>query len=617
MRWGRQRAGNRQESLRKNVVSGFGALGVHTNDMGTDTKSDIELVEASRRGETEAFGQLVARYQDVVCAVSYSSIGDRSLSEDVAQETFIAAWSQLDRLRDTFRLRPWLCGIARNIARKARKRTRREELGHDEDLPADDTPFEDATRAENERVVRTALARIHSSYREVLILHYRENQSIREIAATLGTSEAAVMQKLSRGRRALAERMEQLVESSLRGNRRQRDLVAGVLAAIVLIPLPSRVDASPLQKGSTMYKLALAASAAAVVGVTAYGISRHNTSAAHASASSATPTPEVLRYGAGTLGLAHRPTLGPTAAPRGAIRSRSIAVADLNYLPGDAEAVVGINLAQARDTAVWKRFIAPKLSTDTELKGFAAACGFDPISSIGTIVIGAKQGTDGKQPTGVVVVHGLDRAKAMSCFDKRGLSELEQAGARVAIDGDVVTFAGRDSGGGFGFTFLDDDTALLVVSDQMPTKEAVLALAAGKGSLATSSVYAETLQYVNTDDTMWLMLANGSPIMDMINTAVKAYTPVQLGTFYVAVNLGDNIALDAGLRLGSPASVASLVSVIKKKLGEGPIPLIVAKYFDQLDVTADGSDLILSLAASGNQLAELLDKDGPANVGVD
>ena len=74
--------------------------------MGMIARSDGELVEASLRGEHEAFGHLVARYQDVVCAVSYSSTGDRGLSEDVAQETFIAAWSQLDRLRDTVRLRP-------------------------------------------------------------------------------------------------------------------------------------------------------------------------------------------------------------------------------------------------------------------------------------------------------------------------------------------------------------------------------------------------------------------------------------------------------------------------------------------------------------------------------
>jgi hypothetical protein len=84
--------------------------------MGHIAKTDAELVEASRRGEREAFGLLVSRYQDVVCAVSFSSTGNWVLSEDVAQDTFIAAWHQLGQLRETSRLRSWLCGIARNLA---------------------------------------------------------------------------------------------------------------------------------------------------------------------------------------------------------------------------------------------------------------------------------------------------------------------------------------------------------------------------------------------------------------------------------------------------------------------------------------------------------------------
>ena len=64
-------------------------LAARVDDMG---RSDAELLEASRRGERDAFGALIERYQGVVCAVSYSRTGDRALSEDVAQDTFIAAW---------------------------------------------------------------------------------------------------------------------------------------------------------------------------------------------------------------------------------------------------------------------------------------------------------------------------------------------------------------------------------------------------------------------------------------------------------------------------------------------------------------------------------------------
>src|SRR5580704_16558581 len=179
-------------------------------------ETDGELVEASRRGEFDAFGHLVARYQNVVCAVGYSSTGDRVLGEDVAQETFIAAWRQLDRVRDVMRLGPWLCGIARNIGHKTKKRTRRERLGEpDDQVSATPSAFDELARGDTERIVRDALARVPESYRVVLVLFYCEDQSIRDVARTLDLSEEAAMQRLSRGRRYRADSVRALGERAL------------------------------------------------------------------------------------------------------------------------------------------------------------------------------------------------------------------------------------------------------------------------------------------------------------------------------------------------------------------------------------------------------------------
>ena len=151
--------------------------------MGTIEKTDVELVEASRRGELDAFGHLVARYQDVVCAVGYSSTGDRVLGEDVAQDTFIAAWRQLDRVRDVMRLGPWLCGIARNLGRKARSaRAASSSASTTSRARATPSAFDELARGDTERIVRDALARVPETYREVLVLYYREDRSIRDVA---------------------------------------------------------------------------------------------------------------------------------------------------------------------------------------------------------------------------------------------------------------------------------------------------------------------------------------------------------------------------------------------------------------------------------------------------
>jgi RNA polymerase sigma factor (sigma-70 family) len=232
-------------------------------------RSDAELLDASKRGEREAFGALIERYQGVVCAVSYSRTGDRTLSEDVAQDTFLAAWSQLDQLREAGRLRAWLCGIARNLARKARMRVERE--APTEALSTTyggANPFDQVAEVEAERVVRDALTRVPEKYRDVLVLYYREHRSVRDVARMLDLTEAATLQRLSRGRQYLTDGVTNLVERSLRGHV-QKSLVAGVLAAIAFTPSHASAATSAHAKGTSMIKLVLVGAAFAAAGTTA------------------------------------------------------------------------------------------------------------------------------------------------------------------------------------------------------------------------------------------------------------------------------------------------------------------------------------------------------------
>jgi RNA polymerase sigma factor (sigma-70 family) len=201
---------------------------------------DAWLIEASRRGERAAFGQLVERYQRAVTAVSLSATGSSALSDDVAQDTFVTAWHRLGSLRDPSRLGPWLCGIARHLGRKARRRRARE-LPLDastEDPPADGDPFAEVSAAEAEATVRRALGQVPEAFREVLVLYYQDGQSARHVAQVLGLSEAAVMQRLSRGRALLARGVDELVARSLRAGPRSTasSLRARVLAALPVVP---------------------------------------------------------------------------------------------------------------------------------------------------------------------------------------------------------------------------------------------------------------------------------------------------------------------------------------------------------------------------------------------
>src|SRR3954453_18903950 len=87
--------------------------------------SDSHLWLLVCRGSAPAFEVLVRRYQSLVCSVAYSACGNLALSEDVAQETFWTAWRQRASLAHPERLKAWLCGIARNLAKNARRKASR------------------------------------------------------------------------------------------------------------------------------------------------------------------------------------------------------------------------------------------------------------------------------------------------------------------------------------------------------------------------------------------------------------------------------------------------------------------------------------------------------------
>jgi RNA polymerase sigma factor (sigma-70 family) len=199
------------------------------------SESDADLWQQVRDGNTAAFERVVRRHQSMVCAVAYGACGDLVLSEDVAQETFWAAWRERALLQDPIRLRGWLCGIARNLGNNARRKEARTPAAMDETLPVASTapgPMDSAVSREEQVVVWRALEQIPQSYREPLILFYREDRSVAEVAGALGLSEEAAKQRLSRGRGMLRERVAEVVEGTLRRSRPGPGLTIAVMAGL-------------------------------------------------------------------------------------------------------------------------------------------------------------------------------------------------------------------------------------------------------------------------------------------------------------------------------------------------------------------------------------------------
>lgn len=226
-----------------------------------ETRDDARLVELGRGGNREAFGQLVARYQSPLCAMAYSACGNISQSEDLAQEAFIVAWRKLGDLREPAKFKSWLYGIARNLILTAFRQQSRNPLAAaeplDETLPAAApaaSPAGHAMNREEQEILWRSLEQIPETYREPLVLFYREHESIERVAEVMELSEEAARQRLSRGRKLLQEQVQAFVEGALRQSGPGPAFTASVLAALPAAISMKVVTIGTVAKGGAAVK---------------------------------------------------------------------------------------------------------------------------------------------------------------------------------------------------------------------------------------------------------------------------------------------------------------------------------------------------------------------------
>lgn len=169
--------------------------------------TDAELVAAVREGEVEAFAVLVERYKDRTVAAAYHLVGDRDAAEDLAQDTFVAAFRQIRRLRDPARVGAWLHGITQRLCYKyLRRQSRQADLEADrfETLPAPpDRPDEPGELC-------ALMNELPPQYKQVLAARYLEDLEYDEIASMLGTTVNNVRVRCHRAKNKLRELLDHL-----------------------------------------------------------------------------------------------------------------------------------------------------------------------------------------------------------------------------------------------------------------------------------------------------------------------------------------------------------------------------------------------------------------------
>jgi len=172
------------------------------------------LVERARRGDADAYEELVRRYTEMAFRAAYLVTGSAPDAEEAAQDAFVKAFRALSRFRAGAPFRPWLLRIVGNEARNRRRAASRRaalELRVAEGIRAGDaapSPEAAAEAAEERRALLRALVMVGDDHREVVGCRYLLELSVEETAATLGIPEGTVKSRLARALAHLRELME-------------------------------------------------------------------------------------------------------------------------------------------------------------------------------------------------------------------------------------------------------------------------------------------------------------------------------------------------------------------------------------------------------------------------
>jgi len=164
---------------------------------------DEALVAAAQSGSAEAFSRLVERHQQPLRAFLRRACGDWAMADDLAQETFMAAWSRIGRLKTGASVRAWLCGIGYNkhltaVRSAGRERVRGAVYEADREVTLD-------AAAEDKIALEKAMADLPSEQRACVALCLAADFSHAEAAEALDMPLGTVKSHVSRGRARLMQ----------------------------------------------------------------------------------------------------------------------------------------------------------------------------------------------------------------------------------------------------------------------------------------------------------------------------------------------------------------------------------------------------------------------------
>jgi RNA polymerase sigma factor (sigma-70 family) len=175
------------------------------------SREDAELMSRVQMGDEGSFAELMQRWELPVKAVIARIVLNASEAEDLAQETFVRLWQHRASFAAGRSVKPWILGIAVNLARNRLRWWKRRPCVALEEWtetahtlkPEEYTGTSVLEQGERAEAVRNAIATLPGEFREALVLFEYEQMSYAEVADALGVSAKAVENRIARAREKL------------------------------------------------------------------------------------------------------------------------------------------------------------------------------------------------------------------------------------------------------------------------------------------------------------------------------------------------------------------------------------------------------------------------------
>ena len=172
-------------------------------------KDQEKIIARARRGDADAFEQLVVAYRDQVFRLALRMCGSEADADEVAQEAFLSAWKALPNFRGESQFSTWLYQLTTHAAIDLMRREKRQIAAADiTEVNAADpapSPQQQAEHSEQREIVRDAILQLAPEQREVVVLRFMEELSYEEIGAVLKLPSGTVKSRLNRAKAQLKE----------------------------------------------------------------------------------------------------------------------------------------------------------------------------------------------------------------------------------------------------------------------------------------------------------------------------------------------------------------------------------------------------------------------------